>query len=191
MLKFINSWVQEIIIAVIISTIIEMILPNGNIKKYVHTVIGTYIVFVIVSPIITKITGKDISLNVYKLPENEKYKITEINTNAYVETTYINNIKQDIIENIENKGYKVESVNVEINTAEENYGAIDKIFLKISKKNLEVSNVELVEININNKIETIESNDTVEFNELKNFLKEIYGTENITIIEGSDKNVER
>lgn len=191
MLKFINSWIQEIMIAVIISTIIEMILPNGNIKKYVHTVIGTYIVFVIVSPIITKITGKEISLNVYELPENEKYKITEINTNAYVETTYINNIKQDIIEKIENKGYKVENVNVEINTAEENYGAIDKIFLRISKKNLEVSNVELVEININNKIETIESNDTVEFNELKNFLKEIYGTENITIVEGSDKNVER
>ena len=53
MVSFISSWVQGIIIAVIISTIIEMILPDGNIKKYVRTVIGTFIVFVIISPIIT------------------------------------------------------------------------------------------------------------------------------------------
>ena len=58
MINWIGSWVQGIVIAVVISTIIEMILPDGNIKKYVRTVIGVYIVFVIISPIITKITGK-------------------------------------------------------------------------------------------------------------------------------------
>ena len=47
MVNWISSWAQGIVIAVIISTIIEMILPNGNIKKYVKTVIGVYIVFAI------------------------------------------------------------------------------------------------------------------------------------------------
>ena len=46
MINWIGSWVQGIVIAVVISTIIEMILPDGNIKKYVRTVIGVYIVFV-------------------------------------------------------------------------------------------------------------------------------------------------
>lgn len=184
MVEFLNNWIEQIAIAVIIVSLFEMILPNGNIKKYVHTVIGAYVVFVIVSPIITKITGKEISLNVYEFPKNEEYKITQIDTNAYVETTYINNIKQDIIDNIQNKGYKVENISIAIDTTEENYGVIDKIVLKISKKNMEISNIELVKINIDNKVETIDSDDTEEISELKTFLKEIYGTENITIIEG-------
>ena len=33
MINWIGSWVQGIVIAVVISTIIEMILPDGNIKK--------------------------------------------------------------------------------------------------------------------------------------------------------------
>lgn len=136
MINFINSWVQGIIIAVIISTIIEMILPNGNIKKYVRTVIGTYIVFVIISPIITKFTGKEISLGEFKLPDVGKYEQKTIDTNAYIESTYINTIKQDIIENIEKKGYEVEDITIEIETAEENYGNINKINLKVSKMNI-------------------------------------------------------
>ena len=35
MVKFINSWAQGIILGVIIATIIEMILPEGNNKKFV------------------------------------------------------------------------------------------------------------------------------------------------------------
>ena len=34
MIKFINSWAQGIILAVIIATIIEIILPEGKNKKY-------------------------------------------------------------------------------------------------------------------------------------------------------------
>ena len=34
MIEIINSWAQKIIIVVIICTIIEMILPEGKIKKY-------------------------------------------------------------------------------------------------------------------------------------------------------------
>ena len=62
-MEWVNSWIQGIIIAVIISTIIEMILPQGNCKKYIKVVIGVYILFTIVSPVITKLSGKDFSLS--------------------------------------------------------------------------------------------------------------------------------
>ena len=39
-MEFISSWVQGIIVAVVIATIIEMILPEGNSKKYIKIVIG-------------------------------------------------------------------------------------------------------------------------------------------------------
>ena len=56
-MEWVSSWIQGIIIAVIISTIIEMILPEGNSKKYIKVVIGVYILFSIVSPVINKVTG--------------------------------------------------------------------------------------------------------------------------------------
>lgn len=183
MINFINSWVQGIIIAVVISTIIEMILPNGTIKKYVRTVIGAYIVFVIVSPIITKITGKEIDLSSYELSETEKYQIASIDTNAYIESTYINSIKQDIIENIEKKGYKVEKLSIEIDKTEEKYGEINQMILKISKQGTAVSTVEPVEININSETKKEEAVPLEGMQELKDFLKETYGTENISINE--------
>ena len=49
--------------AIIIGTVIEMILPEGNCKKYIKVVIGIYIVFTIVSPVITKFTGESISVS--------------------------------------------------------------------------------------------------------------------------------
>lgn len=181
MIDFINSWVQGIIIAVIISTVIEMILPNGNIKKYVRTVIGAYIVFVIISPFITKITGEQISLSSYKLPKYDK--ISSIDTNAYIESTYINYLKQDIIENIEKKGYKVESLSVDIDKTEDNYGELNQMILKISKQDTSVSSVEPVEININSETQKLEAVPLEEMQELKDFLKETYGTQNISINE--------
>ena len=38
-MQWISNWIQGIIIAVVISSIIEMILPNGNSKKYIKVVI--------------------------------------------------------------------------------------------------------------------------------------------------------
>ena len=59
-MEFISSWVQGIIVAVVIGSIIEMILPEGNSKKYIKIVIGVYVIFNIVAPIINKFTGNEL-----------------------------------------------------------------------------------------------------------------------------------
>ena len=63
MINWITNWAEAIIIAVVIATIIEMILPEGNCKKYIKVVIGVYILFTIISPVITKFTGKTVSVS--------------------------------------------------------------------------------------------------------------------------------
>ena len=63
MVSFINSWAQGIILAVIISCVIEIILPGGNIKKYVKTVIGIYVLFVIVHPLISAVLNKKLNVD--------------------------------------------------------------------------------------------------------------------------------
>ena len=83
MISWISSWAQGIIMAVIIGAIIEMILPEGNSKKYVKIVIGVYVLFTIISPVISKITGKTIQLS--DILELNKYiEETENNSKLYV-----------------------------------------------------------------------------------------------------------
>ena len=40
MVSWFSKWAQGIIVAVVISTLIELILPNGSSKKYVKVIIG-------------------------------------------------------------------------------------------------------------------------------------------------------
>lgn len=50
MIEFFRLWCEGIIVAVIVSIIIESILPEGNNKKYVKVIISIYIVFTILNP---------------------------------------------------------------------------------------------------------------------------------------------
>ena len=113
------------------------------------------------------------------MTEIEKYKEIKIDTNSYIESTYIKNIEQDIIENIEGKGYEVQEISIDIDKTEENYGAINRINLYIAKG--KTNDVEPIEININSEPKQDESITEEETKEIKDFLKENYVAEAITI----------
>lgn len=140
MIKFISSWAGGIVLSVIIATILEMILPEGKNKKYIKTVIGVYILFAIISPIISKVTGKTIDtqriFEIEDILEQNTIEVSSVNTTNSIEKMYTTNLKQDIKAKIEEKGYQVNKVNVLVETKDEkNYGKIHKITLHISQKN--------------------------------------------------------
>jgi len=200
MIDFISSWTQGIIVAVVIATIIEMLIPEGSSKKYIKVVIGVYILFNIVAPVINKVTNN--SLDITELIDLEAYskeveignKITQnINEdNTYnIKELYVTNLKKDIKNKIEDKGYKVNNIDIDIENNEEY--TIKKIYLKISKqeenKKEVTSNIEPIE-EINIKVEkeekTNEENKSLpekEKKELKEYLSQTYSVniENINI----------
>ena len=121
MVSIINSWAKGIILAIIIATIIEIILPEGNNKKYIKTVIGIYILFVMISPFVS--TNK---INVNSIMQETATKVDEykteeltIETNQYIEETYLSKIQEDIKEKVKDKGYNVNSLNLNIETKNE------------------------------------------------------------------------
>lgn len=63
MIEYISSWAGQIITAVIVVTILEMILPKGNSKKYIKTIIGIYILYIIISPVIKIAGGKEFKID--------------------------------------------------------------------------------------------------------------------------------
>lgn len=140
MIEFLSSWAQGIIVAVIIATLIEMILPNGSSKKYVKVVIGMYILFTIVSPIIKKLGGKDINLNTIDIEKYEQQisksdntisrKFEDNNTRS-IKDIYVSNLKADISAKLKEKGYEIDTSDIQIKD-DENY-TIEKITLKLIK----------------------------------------------------------
>lgn len=140
MIEFLSSWAQEIIVAVIIATLIEMILPNSSSKKYVKVVIGMYILFTIVSPIIKKVGGKDINLNTIDIEKYEQQisksdntisrKFEDNNTRS-IKDIYVSNLKADISAKLKEKGYEIDTSDIQIKD-DENY-TIEKIKLKLIK----------------------------------------------------------
>lgn len=210
MIEWISNWAEAIIIAVIIGTIIEMILPEGNSKKYIKVVIGIYVLFTIVSPIITKFTGEDIEVSdildleeyIEETKESSKIQdsVSDTNENSIMEI-YKSRLKDDMTAKINSKGYSVNSIDIEISD-DENYSIL-KVTLAVNKteeedKNtskkdeniLEVNEIEKVEINIQNNettndiVETEENEITKsEKKELKEYISGVYevSEDNITI----------
>lgn len=131
MISFISSWTQGIIVSVIIASIIEMILPDGNSKKYVKVVIGVFILFSIVSPVINKFTKKEI--NISSIVDVEKYSDAkqvsstnlEVNTSLNIKQMYETNLKVDIKSKIESKGFKVKDITINISDDEYKIEKID------------------------------------------------------------------
>ena len=187
MVKFINSWAQGIILGVIIGAIIEIILPEGNNKKFVKTVIGVYILFTIVHPLINAVSNKSINLNsiinnTTKEMEKHTENIIAIEANSYIEDTYRNNLKENIKQIIKEKGYEVEEVNLYIETAnKERYGQINTIVMKVTKldekqENNKVNEIEKIDINISNKVQKNEKNNQISENEINNLKQYLYNT---------------
>lgn len=171
MIENISSWAEQIIVVVIIATLIEMILPNGNNKKYVKAVIGVYILFTIISPIFKKGTTLDFDKRDYEkyFKQDETYTTMSesliTHNNQSVEDIYIMNLKEDMKQKLQEKGYQAEKIEVQVELQEEkNYGRVKEINLTISKmkeeNKKETSNISIAQVNTIQIGNTIQTKDT-------------------------------
>lgn len=172
MIDWVSNWANAIIVAVIIGTIIEMILPEGNSKKYIKVVIGIYVLFTIVSPVITRFMGADIEVSdtldldkyVDEVKETSKMQNTiQHNNENNIMDIYLEGIQNDIKAKIESKGYKASNVKVEI-ANDESYNIlsididVNKTDNTIQEKNEEEND------NLNSEVEIVEDINEIEIN---------------------------
>lgn len=141
MVAFFSSWAQGIIVAVIVATIVELLLPNGSSKKYVKVVVGIYILFSIIAPVVNKFANQDINANeIFNLDKYEEkmgnsnnsiLQKIESNNNRTVKDIYVSNLEADIKAKLKDKGYEVTSMYINAKD-DENY-TIEKISMTIKK----------------------------------------------------------
>lgn len=169
-MEFLNTWLQGIIVAVVIASIIQMILPNGNNKKYIKVVLGVYVVFQIITPVINKFFNSDFEvsslIDIDKYTKKmETYEVSSKNTDINktnedsIKQIYITNLKKDIKTKLEDKDYLIKNVEVQVED-NENYDIKSlTIYVNGKNDNKEENNKEKTENNIHiNEIEKIEIN---------------------------------
>lgn len=196
MVSFISSWAQQIIFAVIIGTILQMLLPEGKNKKYIKIVIGVYVLFAVISPVV----GKNIDLNLDEFNlslDNTTTSLDETN-NKNINDIFVTNLVQDIKSKLSNKGYGCENVELQTN---ENY-EVEKINItgiyeieedeeKEEEKNenkVEINSISINEVQIGEKENSIKDQvvkgiSASEEKDLKEYLSETYNVKekNISI----------
>ena len=189
MIEFLGKWIEGIAISVIIASIFEMIIPNGNIKKYIKIVLGIYVIFSIISPFVDskKLYSVDVSKSLDKYFENKD--VSNKQTKPDLNKIYIETLEEEIKKSVEKQGYKVYKCTVKGNFEgeDENVG-ISKVDIILESKEKstvdenttsidDVDKIEKVEINIGEN--SIAENNSEEITlkdmaELKKYLSEHY-----------------
>jgi len=165
-IEFLRNLVKDIAIMFILLSIVELALPNSNMKRYVNIVIGFMIIITIISPFIRLIKSnfnieREIFKNMIdevKFRYDEDVGLQEIQERQ-IKETYLNKLKESIKETVDGiLDYQVDDVRISIFEDEKNYGTIKDIEIVMAPKN---SNEEYSEDTIKTiKIEEIKINDS-------------------------------
>ena len=154
MIDFMSSWAEQIVLAVIVATILEMILPKSKNKKYIQMVIGVYLLFNIISPIIKNKDEFSIEkYNIENYQSKSKYEIDQTSMDKKLEKIYLDELENTVkskfeINNIEVAKCKIDAV---LDTTKKNAG-IHSIKVKIRGENNENTIVKIKGELDNNKL---------------------------------------
>ena len=196
-MESITNWASGIIVAVIIATLIEMIIPDNKNKKYIKTIIGIYVLFTIISPVISNgLANGEIDISKYEQyfehseGTNTLVSDLEITNNSNIYNIYKKQLEEDIKLKLRGKGYKVNEIKMQIKEQEQNYGEIENINLSIevledneteeNKDSNQITEINVNKIEIGKTVEQKQDENKTQITqeqqkEIKEYLKEEYG----------------
>lgn len=180
MISFLSGWIEQLALAVIVASIFEMILPKGNLSKYIKMVLGVYIVFNLISPFVNKnslYSFGDFDLDKYVSNSSSNNNVNQESMDLRLRNLYIEQIEENIKSKVDELGFKAErcKVDANLNSASENAG-INRIDLILREKQNEkdIEKVQVGEIVVSKLLKLKENKDDERINDIKKKLAEYY-----------------
>lgn len=188
----IKEWIINIVSISLIGVLLDIVMPNGNLKKYSRFIIGLVTVVVILNPILDLFNKlpeleKYIALNVFDLDvkslEYQRKIMAETQQNQVIKM-FRNNLEKYISHQVRKlTGYS--NVNVQVELDEDNIQdieAIDGIYIEIEKEK-RLGAVEPIEISVDgtgekvNKIEDASYIDEEMLSDIKKHISDVYNVD--------------
>lgn len=137
MIEFLSSWAKGLGVTIVIVSIFEMILPNNKSKKYIRMVLGIYVIFSVISPLIESkevFNMENLNLEQYQYESVETSNVDQTSMDERIKELYEEELEKDIKDKLEEKGYKTMQCKVTTQISnEEEETKISRIKLKIEK----------------------------------------------------------
>ena len=125
-----SKYVLSILGIVMCGIIIDVILPSGNISKYIKGIYSIFVVAVIINPVVSFLSNKNqIKLN-YETFEMDNELV------SYIYEKRTNNLEKSIEEDLSNQGFK--GIDIELQFSINN-NEIEYNLCTVNLKNLSIS----------------------------------------------------
>lgn len=152
MIEFLVSWAEQLIIALIIIIMLEMIIPNSSYRKYIKIILGIFILYVIFNPLMkNKINNFNIEQELKKQTQTVnkiQNPTNSINYNTQIENVYKQKFKENLSISLNEKRYRLDNINFDVNYNKEKIET-NKLELRISKleenKDIKIDKVKISE----------------------------------------------
>lgn len=198
-IEFLTIWLKDIVLVFIFTSIVELVIPNSNMKKYANMIIGFLVIIVIITPFI-KLIHKDYSFTkdlyknqvegiVFEYKDNKELSRVQ---EDQIKGFYINKVKVEIEDLIaKTTNYSIEKINISISEEESDFGklkAVELILSEIESEEKEENNGIIVEkikeVTINQDVETTFKHRELSDEKIKKSISENYNLpeENIKIL---------
>ena len=137
MIDLFRNWISVLLCLGIFVTIIRLVIPKNNLRKYIYSLIGIITIIALVSPLIDIFKNNDMQDSIKSVLSNlDEQENVNVDTEKYsnvkeeaLKKSFIQSIKNDVKSKLEGKSIVVKSVDVFIS---DNYD-IEKIEINIEK----------------------------------------------------------
>ncbi|WP_078552920.1 stage III sporulation protein AF [Bacillus alkalicellulosilyticus] len=184
-----TEWITNIILLILLATIVELLLPNSSMQRYVKMVVGLLLLVMLLNPILS-VFSKDVNeliplLNEHQTSESslqnsiELKKIEiEMGQRAYISEQVAVQMKRQVEEElIERFDVKAKDITLEIDEVSGHSDEVDvkEVSIHLAKETEELANedtietVAVVRIDINER-SSDDKEDTPDVNEILSFL---------------------
>lgn len=141
----ISAWIMSVAGISVLSVLVDLIMPNGQTKKYIKGIFAFVIILVIISPLPSLINKR------FSIDDIFQEEISIQNEYIYeINRKKIEKIEKDILKDLENEGVRNLELNINANIFTYDL-QIDTIFVDLSQV---VINENLQHININELIKS-------------------------------------
>ena len=174
-MDIITGWITNIIVLILLATVLELLLPNSNMQRYVKMVIGLMLMAVILSPILTiftkdfdamlrtvTLTDSTQKANMENQIESKKSEIQASNA-AYIEEQMAVQMKSQVEKELRDQfNLEITSVSLQLKNLDGEKD-IDQIAVTVNEAGAEksVQEVDAVSVSIDIQEEEVEETDTL------------------------------
>lgn len=138
--EFISNWLKELVTLFMIIALIDIIMPKGNMKRYVDFIIGILIIFTVISPL-TRF--KEVNLDIDREVEafsNRNLSLDNIEDirNDQIADLYLTSLSKELKALIEeNSEHGVASIEFQISPDEDQLLILDGVDIVLEQKEIE------------------------------------------------------